>query len=240
MRILIFFSLLFLSVTAPAQRTSNVADGAPSLSPSSVVIVNGEPFVNQKYVDLVAGSPYFIEEFQQGKLIGASGQEYPNLWIKLDLLSGKVLYRDSTGKEMSATTPLKSLVIYRPGAQPFYFMLTSTLPLLNGIRDPWVQVLFDGKTPLFKTWSKQITEKKGYGSATTEQTITTSERYWVMHNQKLLELGKLKNIPKLLADKQAELETFLKEKDDARQPLDERFIRVLDYYNYLHEQEAGK
>ena len=238
MRILTLSGLLFLAVSAAAQRTSNVSEGTASLSPNAMVIVNGEPFVNQKYVDLVAGSPYLYEDFQNGKLIGRNGQEYPNLKVKLDLLAGSVLYIDSAGREMIATTPLKSVVIYPGAGEPQYFMLTTSLPLLNGIRDPWVQVLFDGKTPLFKTWSKEISEKKGYGSATTEQTIRTAEKYWVMSNNRLLEAGKLKNLPKLLADKQAELEAFIKAKDDERQSMDERFIRVVDYYNYLHEQQG--
>ncbi len=234
------FALLLLATAARAQRTADVAEGRPSLGPSAVVIVNGEPFVNQKYVDLVAGSPYFKDDFLKGKLISKTGQEYRDLWVKLDLLGGKVLYKDSAGREMSATTPLKSVVLYLPGGEPAYFMLTASLPLQNGIRDPWVQVLFDGNTPLFKTWAKEITEKKGYGSATTEQSIRTTEHYWVMYHNKLQELGKLKNVPKILGDKEAELEAFLKEKDDERQPMDERFIRLLDYYNYLHEQESKK
>jgi hypothetical protein len=76
-----------------------------------------------------------------------------------------------------------------------------------------------------------------YGSATTEQRIKTTEKYLVLYNNAFLEVKKIKDVPSILANKKKELEVFLKNNDDQKASMDDRFVKLIEYYNTLFKEQ---
>jgi hypothetical protein len=48
-----------------------------------------------------------------------------------------------------------------------------------------------------------------------------------------LEVKKIKDLPTVLANKKKELEDFLKKNDDEKASMDDRMVKLIEYYNSL-------
>ncbi|MFL5809507.1 MAG: hypothetical protein ACJ749_08290, partial [Flavisolibacter sp.] len=66
--------------------------------------------------------------------------------------------------------------------------------------------------------------------------MRTNESYLFYYNNTLMEIKKIKDAPSVLANKKTELEEFLKNKDDKKLSMDERFKALIDHYNSLVKQ----
>lgn len=233
MRAIIIFAGFCLINQVHAQRIVDVTDGDTRLSPASFYSVGGVPFVNDKYVKLVEGSPYFSNEWQTGMLVSATGQEYKGLTLKLNLYTNEVLYKDDKDIEMVATTSVNEVVLTDAAGNNYRFIHSSALPQqeANPLKSGWYQWLCSGTASLYKYYNKLLSESTPYGSATTEQKIKTKEKYLVNYNSAFIEIGKIKNAPDVLANKKMELEIFLKEIDDRNTTMEDRFVALIQYYN---------
>jgi hypothetical protein len=105
------------------------------------------------------------------------------------------------------------------------------------MKDSWYLWLLTGTASLYKIFEKNLSEQKPYGSATFEQHIKTLEKYLILYNNAFLEVKKLKEVPSVLSNKKAELEAFLKTKDDPKASMDDRFIKLIEYYNSLIKEK---
>lgn len=233
MRTILIVASLCLAQTILAQRTVDVTNGDTRLGPSSFYTVGGTPFVNDKYVKLVDGSPYFKDEWLTGILISSTGQQYKDLSLKLNLHNNEVLYKDDKNSEMIATTAIKEIVLTDAEGNNYRFIHSSALPQQqsNPLDEGWYQWLCSGTAELYKYYHKLMSETTPYGSATTEQRIKTKARYLVHYNNAFLEIPKLKDAPSILANKKAELENFIKKNNDRNTSEDDRYITLIQYYN---------
>ena len=93
--------------------------------------------------------------------------------------------------------------------------------------------LVSGTASLYKRFEKDLSEFKGYGSATVEQRIKTREKYLILYNNSFLEVKKIKDVPSLLPIKKKELEEFLKNKDDQKASMEDRMVKLIEYFNSL-------
>jgi hypothetical protein len=225
MKKLLFSLLAFPCLMAGAQQKIDVnSENNPT---AFFYSVGGEPVVTAKFTRLVEGTPYFKDEWIKGTIITPGGKEYKDIPVKLDLYHNEVRYMDNKEKEFIANTPIREVVI---GANRFVH--SSSLAGTSNVKEGWYQVLHSGTATLYKYHKKDLSETKPFNSAIYEQTIKTSAVYYVQYNNTLLEIKKLKDAPTVLASHKAALEKFL-EKNEGKRDTDERFIKLIEYYNSL-------
>ena len=229
--ILIFLGFLKL---AAAQKVIDVNKQDVTVGNDIFYTVGGAPFVNAKFVSLVEGTPYFKDEWLKAKITMPAGKEYKDISVKIDLFDNELHYLDNKNAEYIATSPVKEVAISDALGNSYRFFHTDfiTQPTANQ-KKGWVLLLAPGTASLYKSFTKVVSESKPYGSATTEQRMRTNESYLVLYNNSLMEIKKIKDAPSVLANKQKELEEFLKSKDDKKLSMDERFKALIDYYNSL-------
>ncbi len=154
MRYLLFFAFSYVLIgTACAQ---DAITGDPQKMASLYARV---------HVD-VKGSPYLYDEWSNGSVYLTNGSKHENLELMYDVLEGKVLYKSTDGKTWEFTAPVASFNIdgkaeFKKGANGFY------------------QILFDGDKPLYKKLTKNVLEKRPYGSSNIEKTVTNSTNYYI-------------------------------------------------------------
>jgi hypothetical protein len=76
-----------------------------------------------------------------------------------------------------------------------------------------------------------VVEQQPYNSATVDQYIKTTEKYYLLKDKLLIQIKKTKDLLEALNDKAAELEKFKKEKSNT--PGEKNFIEIVGYYNSL-------
>jgi len=198
-----------------------------------VLSMNGQAMLVNKYANLVSGSPYLEDAWQEGKLMIAENRAYIPLTFKLNLLDNSLHFRDSAGREMITNSRIKDLIITNPNYGEMHFTQVDAIPdQPNSGSNVWVQVLANGKASLYKYIRKQLVETRPYGSSTVEQRINDAEFYYMSLEGKMMRLKKVKEIVDVISDKKMELEQYVKtsklpEKDPAS------FRQTIEFYNKL-------
>ena len=156
--------------------------------------------------------------------------------LKLDLLKNELHYLDPSGKEMIATIPLQQVILIDTVHNLNYIFINSFfIPATNlDAENGWYQLLDNGRAGIYKKLTKVITETRPYGSATTEQVIITSSRYFIIYNNQLIRIKKFKDLPDILTDKKTELHSFIKT-NKLTGKSDEDYNMVMTYYNALFQ-----
>jgi hypothetical protein len=225
MKKLLFSLLAFPCMMAGAQQRVDVNnENAAALFHS----IGGEPVVTAKFTRLVEGTPYFKDEWVNGTIITPGGKEYKDIPVKLDLYHNEVRYKDNKEKEFIANTPIREIVI---GGNRFVH--SSSFEGTSSVKAGWYQVLHSGTATLYKYYKKDLSETKPFNSAIYEQTIKTTPIYYIQYNNTLLEIKKLKDAPSILANHKAALEQFLNKNDKKGDTMDDRFVKLVEYYNSL-------
>ena len=181
-----------------------------------------------KYVEFKAGSPFFKEDWLSTFLTLNNGTSYNGLQGKLDIMTGNVVYKNESGAELVAQAPIKQ-IIFTEGANRYIFLSSSSLPGSSS-KKAWYQQLASGKVSLYKQFEKTIVEQRPFNSATIEQSIKTSEKYYLLKGQTLITVKKPKDILEALSDKARELEKFNAEKSKASE---KNMTELVSYYNSL-------
>jgi hypothetical protein len=181
-----------------------------------------------KYVDFKDGSPFFKEEWLTSSLTLNNGKSFNGLPGKLDIMAGNFLYKDEKGTELVAQAPIKQIVLTENN-NPYIFLNASSLPGLAA-KKGWYQQLQTGKVSLYRQFEKTIVEQRPYNSATVEQFIKTTEKYYLLKDQTLIPIKKTKDLLEALSNKAAELEKFKKEKSNSPE---KTYVQIVSYYNSL-------
>jgi len=224
------------SIISLAQKTVDVGKQDVNVTdPNFFFAVNGQPFVNTKFVKVVEGSPYFSDAWMSGIVTTGGGKQYFNLALRLELISNELHFIDSNHSEMIATGQLKQVKLTDTINQKVFTFIHSAF--INGENIPrgWFQLLTDGKhAALFKQYLKDIQESQPYGAATYEQHIVTHERYMVLYKNNFTEIKKTKDITEMFADKKAEVQKHISEQKLSAK-FDADLIAIVNYYNSLHQ-----
>jgi len=230
-----FFLLFVPSFVFAQQRTIDVGkDNVSPVRDGLFYTVAGTPFSPYKYVRVVSGSPYFNDDWMKGVVLIPGGGRAKSDQVKLDLISGELLYKDSTEKEFIATTPVQQLVLTDPASGKEYVFVNSSFLDLPGkeAAPGWYQLLEPGTATLYKKIKKTISESRPFNSATTEQTINTTNQYLLAFNRLLTVVKKPKDIPAVLTDKKVQLDQYIgSNKFNGKTDTD--FSSVIAYYNSL-------
>lgn len=228
---LLLSSFCFAQAVVDVEKTSR--GGAPS---NLFYAVGGVAISNAKYVALVEGTPYFPEAFSKGKIILSGGKRYDSIRLRLDLIENTVQYVDPGGEELVATTPIRTILLTGiANGKDKRFDNADFIKTTSAITKGWYQLLDTGTLCLYKQYHKSIRENKPYGSATTEQSITTSFHYYILINSVFTPVKKIKALPDMLQDKKTELLEYISN-NNLTGKTDEDYIALVAYYNAL----AGK
>ena len=192
---------------------------------------SGVPITQGAETKLVDGTPYLFNDWSKASIVTMEGQKSDEE-IKLNLLEGKLHYKDVNGMEMVAVTPIKEVVLTGSSGKPMKFIHSSSLKF-NELGSVWLEELNDGPVRMYKQIKKDVKETKGYGSATTELSVTDEKKYYLLLNNTLFKIKKLGDITDLLSGKwYNDLTRYIKENSlKAREEKD--MARLVDYYNTL-------
>jgi len=134
-----------------AQRTVDVTEGnVNALSSSFFNVVAGEPFVSAKFAKIVAGTPYFSDEWMKGTVVINGDNQFPGVYLKLDLYNNEVHYRDPKGNELIATTLIKEIILFDSTVQLVFNFINGDYINANTPVRGWYQLLVEGKASIFK------------------------------------------------------------------------------------------
>ena len=231
-----YFVVCFLLATVTAwsqQRVVNVDKDDVSPLSGLFFVLGGEPYSLARYVKVTEGSSFFNEQWLPGSLILPAGKKYDSVQIKIDLLADEVHYQDRSGNPLIATSRIREIWLTDSlSNKKYHFVHSSFIGSGTSAAAGWHLMLTDGPAFLFKKLQKEIIETKPYGSATAEQHITTSGRYFVLSNNTLSPVKSLSVIADLLSDKKAELVQFISS-NKLKGKSDGDFISLVTYYNSL-------
>ncbi len=197
-------------------------------------MVNGTPVTNVKYTRLVDGSPYFSERWMKALAMAKNGKRFRSNKVKLDLVDNSLHFLTETGDEFVANEALTLITLTDTVTNVSYELIhSSAVPALAAFKNGWYRPLVNGKVSLFQRIVKTVQEAKPYNSAVTEQRIQTSLEYLVVYNGSVLKAKKPKDLPSLLADGKAELESYLKSDAANKGTIEEQMAALVTYYNSL-------
>jgi hypothetical protein len=227
MKYIITLSLMLCAVIASAQQVVDVNNENKTIAFKEMMYnVGGQSAV--KYVDFKDGSPYFKERWLPATLILNNGKSYEGLEAKLDIMSGCFVYKNEKGTELVAQAPIKQIV-FSEGNNHFVLVNSSSMSS-NGSKKIWYHQLQSGTVVLYKQLEKMIVENRPFNSATVEQSIKTTEKYFLQKGQVLIPIKKTKDILEALNDQPVVTQKFSKEK----QALSEKtLVEIVSYYNSL-------
>lgn len=237
MKSILFYNVvLFSFLNATSQRVVDVDKEPPRQGGALnyVYTVAGTPFVTAKFAKVVEGSPFFHDQMMYGAVILSEGKEYKNILVRLNLLESQVNYLGEKQVEMIATSPVREVVLWDTVNKIDHrFIFSSYIETTDKPEKAFYELLQNGKKELYKQYKKTIQETRPYGSATTEQTIRTEARYYILTGGQWKRVKKLKELISLLSDKKNEVERFIKEKQ-IEGDNESNFQAIVSYYNSLH------
>lgn len=196
--------------------------------------VSGEPVTTKQAYRYTDGTPYLLNEWMVATIVTTDGQVYKDEMVKLNLLEGKLHYRDPSGVELVAITPIREVTVMDATGRKLKFIHSSTITG-HDLGSAWLQELNQGPVRVFKQIKKDVKEMKTYGSSTTEIYVVDEKKYYLLSENNLQKIKKLKDITDLLSAKSNELAKFIREqslKDKAETDM----ARLVDYYNSLTRQ----
>ncbi|MDX2046576.1 MAG: hypothetical protein SFU87_07300 [Chitinophagaceae bacterium] len=198
--------------------------------------VNGEPAGNVKFIALVEGTPFFRDYWMSALVTLPGTRKFANIQVKLNLLDNNIHFTDVKGNEMVTSAVVHELYLVDTVEAGSYSLISSNV-LSPGAtsKTRWFLVLEKGTATLLKEVSKKIKETKPYGSATTEQRIETGYRYYILSNNNLFQIKKLRSITEALPDRRKELKQFISH-NHLQEKNEQHWISVINYYNQLAGQ----
>ncbi|MGB8192162.1 MAG: hypothetical protein WCF67_09600, partial [Chitinophagaceae bacterium] len=152
MKVLLCALLICLATGAVAQRRVDVSTNYITLQTGPFFQhVQGVPVITVTYFRPVEGSRFFKEDWVKGSAALNPEKEYGNLWLKLDLFSNSLFFKDVRGEEMVCTSPIYSVRLKDSiTGQEFRFMHSSFIPSASGLKEhAWMELMADGQAQLF-------------------------------------------------------------------------------------------
>lgn len=225
--------LLFASASLSQQRVVDV--GKEDTSPMSglFLVLGGEPISLARYVKVVEGTPYFSDDWMTGSLVLPEGKKYENIQLKIDLMADEVHYQDKEGNPLIANNRIREIWLNESSSgKKYHFVHSSFIGSGTAAASGWHLLLADGAAMLFKKPVKEMVETKPYGSATAEQRITTTSRYFILYNNGFTPVKSLSAIGDVLTDKKSELQQYISS-NKLKGKSDGDYISLVSYYNSL-------
>jgi hypothetical protein len=157
-----------------------------------------------------------------------------NVSARLNIMDRDLnFYDDKKNMEMVASNDITEVRFKDPLTNNIR-IYTKSIPNCVGANPGWHEVLETGKLTLYKEIIKTITENKPYGSATTEQTILTTYRYWVQTGDACRQVKKITELTDLILKSDPGFNAQLPQRKLSDKK-EEDWIEVVRTYNATHK-----
>jgi hypothetical protein len=197
--------------------------------------MQGQPITQKNATIYTDGTPFYSNNWLRATIITTDGQAHKDISVRMNLLEGNLHYKDATGMELVNVSPIKEVILTDVDGRPITFVHSSSIPTTE-LGNTWLQQLSQqGPVRIFKHIKKEVKEMKAYGSATVEMFVTDEKKYYLLSDNNLQKVKKLKDITDVLSAKGSELSRYIREqslKDKAESDMG----RLVDYYNSLSKQ----
>jgi hypothetical protein len=185
--------------------------------------INGRPIFEGGYTE-IEGSPYLNDVWSRGSVKAKNnGKTYELAKMRYDLYKDELEYEENQkpyrfSKEITEFSTNDG--VFRSG-----------FPAIEPMTDRnFYQVLYDGNVKLLKRTTVRIQTEKLYSSATQTKRFIKDDALYLFKNGTMTRLKKDKKaLLEALGDKQAELETFIKE-EKLKLSKEEDILRVVEKY----------
>ncbi|HEX7902235.1 MAG TPA: hypothetical protein VF487_00050, partial [Chitinophagaceae bacterium] len=231
MKLFFTIMLLFGPGAVYSQRVIDLTKEEAGIT-SAYYSMIGAPIPNSKYVS-VEGSLYFDPAWMKGRILLHDSIEYVNLFLRLDLFSNNVEFKDNNDQVFIASAPIKELTLTDTvNGKQFHFIHYSAFNNNATIEKGWYLLLVAGDVSLYKFMAKVVNESKPYSSAIVERRIETMDHYYLYSGSSLTRIKKIKDLPDLLPAKKAEITAYMKSNTlNSKNETD--FSNIITYYNTL-------
>jgi len=190
MKYWMIISSVMLFSFASAQQTINV-DDPNNRSQVNLNGINGEPVTMVKYARVVEGSIFIPADFTNSTILVKNNKRViNNVKARINIVEHTLHYMDEKGNEFFTRLPIEEIYFTNPTAGESH-IYTQTPDLCTTNKTGWYEVLEKGKITLYGEIIKTVTENKPYGSATTEQKVTTTYKYWMQAGTGCTKQGKI-------------------------------------------------
>lgn len=237
MRKLLLAGALLSSLGGYSQRVVDLAshDFSLSLGQTLIGVADDHPVSQDKYRDILDGSPYFKDQWMQGLALFREGKAFARVLIRLNILENEVDYKNSKGQEMVATAPLKQITLVDSiTGEEFTFVPGSTWKgEYKELDNAWLQVLANDKVSLLRLIHKKIqVTNPSYGTTITERSIVTDESYYVQMKGHLIRIKKWDDLVRLFKDQKDVLSQYIRSNKLKGRSMEE-YRQLVHYYNSI-------
>ncbi|QQL50011.1 hypothetical protein [Mucilaginibacter ginkgonis] len=179
----------------------------------------------------VEGSRYLNDKWALGSVSTANGKKLENVYLKYDVYENKLIFKtENSDDEQTFADLVKSFTFKGPPVRNF----SNDFPAVAGQKsNVYYEVLSTGKKSLLKSYGKELSEIKTYGSSETVKKFEESESYYVFADGKMLPVKKNKaSMLATLSDKSDKIDQFLKAVN-LNFKNDDDLKKFFDFYNGL-------
>lgn len=191
----------------------------------------GQPLTTKSYTNL-EGSPFLVNDWLNGMVKLGNGNTFKDVPLKYNELEDVLCFKSSKGEELMFAVPVQEFtlpVLKNGNLQQRHFRNGYT----GGNPKAFYEVLSDGGVQLLKRSSKVIQEDKEYNSATVNQKIIESIKYYLLVADKMISLKKDKKfILNALGNKQEQLEAYITS-NNLNLKDDNDLAKLINYYNSI-------
>lgn len=136
---------------------------------------NGQPFKPKRGFE-EEGSPFFSNEYLESTIQLMNGKSYHRIPVKINYLTGELLFKTEDGQEMSVVKPFQRVALVKDGQS---YVFRSGFPSIDKQNELTLYELIDsGAAVLLKYTSVNFQDKQPYNSVGIIRTYTKKEVYY--------------------------------------------------------------
>lgn len=195
---------------------------------------NGKPFKSVRNFE-EEGSPYFSADYVKSNVQLLNGKTYYDIPVKLNLLTGEIIFKTADGQEMMLSNPFQRIELQHEGKT---YIFRSGFPAIDKQTDlSMYQLLDSGTTLLLKHIAVQYQDKQVYSSPNIVRTYSKKENHYAWtHSKGLVRIPKKEEDWIAFFDShQSEMNNFIR-KENIKLRKEEGIIKIFQYYNQMLKQ----
>ena len=136
---------------------------------------NGQPFKPTRGFE-EEGSPFFANEYLESIIQLTNGKSYHRIPVKINYLTGEVLFKAEDGQEMSVIKPFQRIEMMREGQK---YIFRSGFPSIDKQNEFTLYEMLDsGAAVLLKYTSVKFQDRQPYNGVNIIRTYTKKEVYY--------------------------------------------------------------
>lgn len=236
MRLLFLFLTLTAFTLAHAQKVIDITKNDPNVVGQEQILgmVGGQIFNTYKYVKIKEGTPYFIDDWSKGAVMPEGGRLIGGLEVKLNLLDNEVHYKGPKGEELIASVPISEVVLgdSSTGNRHVFVNGSKLAGTDKNLAHAWLEVLVNDQVSLLRQIRKKILEGASYATSTVEQSVITTDLYYLQMDGKLVKINSWSDLPGMFPGKKEQIVQYIKS-NNLRGKAAADYTQVVGYYNKL-------